>query len=69
MALRRNPNAPFWVAIEQKEREVIEGALTATGGNITRTAKALGIDRSNLVKIMKRVGVDYKSFVTAKAKA
>jgi DNA-binding NtrC family response regulator len=62
MPMKRNPNAPYWLAIEHKEREIIDGALLATCGNVTRAASALGIDRTYLTKIMKRLEIDRKSY-------
>jgi DNA-binding NtrC family response regulator len=62
MPSKRNPNAPYWLALEHKEREIIEGALLATGGNVTRAASALGIDRTYLTKVMKRLDMDRKSY-------
>jgi two-component system nitrogen regulation response regulator NtrX len=38
------------------EREQIEAALVAEGGNMTRAAQRLGIERSHLYKKMKRLG-------------
>lgn len=66
MPTKRNPNAPFWIAmgkaIELKEREIIDSALVATDGNITRAAAALGIDRSYLTKLIRRLEIDRKSY-------
>lgn len=58
MPMKRNPRAPYWLAIAQKEREIIDGALAATGGNVTRAASALGIDRTYLTKLIKRLEID-----------
>lgn len=66
MASKRNPNAPYWLAIEQKEREIIDGALLATGGHVTRASSALGIDRTYLTKVMKRLGINRKSYLEQK---
>ncbi len=67
MPTRRNPNAPYWLAIEQKEREIIDGALSATGGNVTRAASALGIDRTYLNKLIKRLEIDRGAYKTKEA--
>jgi two-component system response regulator HydG len=42
--------------LHRKERRRIEQALTRHGGNRTRTAQALGIDRTTLWRKMKRYG-------------
>jgi DNA-binding NtrC family response regulator len=66
MPIKRNQNAPFWLALEKKEdefmREMIEGALSVTGGNVSRAASALGIHRTYLAKLMKRLKIDRSSF-------
>ena len=67
MPIRRNPSAPYWLAIEKREREIIDGALSHTGGNVTRAAGALGIDRTHLINIMRRLGIDRKSYSAQKA--
>jgi DNA-binding NtrC family response regulator len=67
MPARSNKSAPYWVALEMREREIIEQALTATEGNASRAASALGIDRTYLTKRMKQLGVDRKAFVVKEA--
>lgn len=62
MPVKKNPHAPYWLAIEAKKREIIEGALEATSGNITRAARALGIDRTYLAKKLQTLGIDRKAF-------
>ncbi len=42
---------------ELAERNAILDALTRSGGNVTRTAKALGISRATLQKRMKAYGL------------
>jgi DNA-binding NtrC family response regulator/tetratricopeptide (TPR) repeat protein len=44
-------------AVEELEREMIEGALTKTGGNISETARSLGLTRRGLYLKMQRLGV------------
>ncbi|MDZ7289263.1 MAG: sigma-54 dependent transcriptional regulator [candidate division KSB1 bacterium] len=46
---------------EQVERDYILACLEATGGNITQAAQILGIERSNLHKKMRALGVQYKN--------
>jgi two-component system, NtrC family, nitrogen regulation response regulator NtrX len=48
---------PLSQAREQFEREYILQALAAHHGNISRTADALGVERSNLYKKMKAFGI------------
>lgn len=40
--------------LERLEKEFLEAALEAHGGNVTRAAKALGIHRSTLQRLMRR---------------
>jgi DNA-binding NtrC family response regulator len=44
-------------AAEEAERRVLEQALEAEGGNVTRTARRLGISRTTLQQRMKRYGL------------
>jgi two-component system nitrogen regulation response regulator NtrX len=46
---------------DQVERDYILACLEATGGNITQAAQILGIERSNLHKKMRALGVQYKN--------
>ena len=48
---------PLHEAREQFERDYIVRALTAHRGNISRTAEALGVERSNLYRKMRRFGI------------
>ncbi len=48
---------PLFDARDAWEREYIEGALSAFDGNISRTADALGLERSNLYKKMRTLGM------------
>jgi len=45
---------------EAAEREYILKKLEETGGNITRTAELLGLERSNLYRKMKTLGIGPK---------
>ncbi len=42
------------------EREYIQTKLEETGGNVTRTAEILGLERSNLYRKMKSLGIGVK---------
>ncbi|OGQ78603.1 MAG: hypothetical protein A3F90_05445 [Deltaproteobacteria bacterium RIFCSPLOWO2_12_FULL_60_19] len=44
-------------AVELIERRVILDALSKTGGNVTQTAKALGVSRATLQNKMKAYGL------------
>ena len=55
----REPRASFhdWKerTLERLEREFLESTLETHGGNVTRTAQALGIHRSTLQRLMRRL--------------
>jgi two-component system nitrogen regulation response regulator NtrX len=51
------PSMPLAEARERFERDYILQALAAQHGNISRTADALGVERSNLYKKMKAFGI------------
>ncbi len=44
-------------AVEHYERQLITTALAASAGNWTQTAQQLGLDRANLQRLAKRLGV------------
>jgi DNA-binding NtrC family response regulator len=44
-------------AVESLEREMIEAALERSGGNISETARVLGLTRRGLYLKMERLGV------------
>jgi hydrogenase-4 transcriptional activator len=46
------------LAIEQVERELIQAALDRAGGNISVTARALGLTRRGLYLKLRRLGLD-----------
>ncbi|MFN7922095.1 MAG: sigma-54 dependent transcriptional regulator [Bryobacteraceae bacterium] len=46
---------------EAAEREYILKKLEETGGNVTRTAELLGLERSNLYRKMKTLGIDSRT--------
>ena len=48
---------PLHAAREQFERDYIVRSLVAQRGNISRTAEALGVDRSNLYRKMRTFGI------------
>ncbi len=44
------------------EELAIKGALKATGGNISRAAKVLGIGRATLYRKMRKYDIDYERY-------
>jgi two-component system nitrogen regulation response regulator NtrX len=52
--------APLHEARDQFEREYILRALAQQQGNISRTAEALGVERSNLYRKMRGFGIGPK---------
>jgi DNA-binding NtrC family response regulator/tetratricopeptide (TPR) repeat protein len=54
---RRARNVPLASAVERLEREMIEGALQRTAGNISQTARTLGLTRRGLYLKMDRLGI------------
>jgi two-component system nitrogen regulation response regulator NtrX len=48
---------PLFDARDEWERAYILGALSAYGGNISKTAEGLGLERSNLYKKMRGLGI------------
>ncbi|HET9372175.1 MAG TPA: sigma-54 dependent transcriptional regulator, partial [Vicinamibacterales bacterium] len=54
---------PIFEARDEWERDYILSALSAFDGNISRTADALGLERSNLYKKMRSLGIGGRSTV------
>jgi DNA-binding NtrC family response regulator len=52
-----NPGEPLRVALARAERGIVEAALREYGGNMTHTAQALDLERSNLYKKLKMLGL------------
>jgi DNA-binding NtrC family response regulator len=50
-------NATLGSAVERLEREMIESALQRTAGNISQTARTLGLTRRGLYLKMDRLGI------------
>jgi hydrogenase-4 transcriptional activator len=57
---RRARNVTLAAAVERLEREMIDGALERTSGNVSQTARLLGLTRRGLYLKMDRLGIDYK---------
>jgi DNA-binding NtrC family response regulator len=63
-APRRARNVTLPAAVERLERELIEGVLERTSGNVSQSARALGLTRRGLYLKMERLGIDYKVSTT-----
>jgi DNA-binding NtrC family response regulator len=50
-------------AVEQVERDMIQAALDRAGGNISETARALGLTRRGLYLKLRRLGLDSRAEV------
>ena len=53
-------------AVEQVEREMIQAALDRASGNISETARVLGLTRRGLYLKMRRLGLDTRAEVDAR---
>ena len=53
----RNSRQSLAAAVEKLEREMIESALRRAGGNVSRTARALGLTRRGLYLKMERLDI------------
>jgi DNA-binding NtrC family response regulator/tetratricopeptide (TPR) repeat protein len=52
-------------AVEQVERDMIQSALDRTGGNISETARSLGLTRRGLYLKLRRLGLDSRTELDA----
>jgi DNA-binding NtrC family response regulator len=57
---RARNNVTLAAAVERVEREMIAAALERSQGNISQTARALGLTRRGLYLKLDRLGIDYK---------
>jgi hydrogenase-4 transcriptional activator len=60
-----NVPANLAAAMEEVERELIQTSLDRTGGNITETARDLGLTRRGLYLKLRRLGLDSRAQVDA----
>ena len=62
-ASRRSTVAPanLAAAVEQMERELIQAALDRSGGNISESARALGLTRRGLYLKLRRLGLESRT--------
>jgi len=51
------PDVPFRVLVEEAERTILEEALAQNAGQMTATARGLGLERSHLYKKAKSLGL------------
>jgi DNA-binding NtrC family response regulator len=60
---RRSAAAPanLAAAVEQMERDLIQAALDRSGGNISESARALGLTRRGLYLKLRRLGLESRS--------
>jgi two-component system nitrogen regulation response regulator NtrX len=58
--VEKAPTGTLKAACEQFEREYIKKSISRAGGNMTRAAEILGIERSHLYKKMKSLGMNSK---------
>jgi len=61
--VRSSPNLA--TAVEEVERDLIQAALDRAGGNISETARSLGLTRRGLYLKIRRLGLDTRSDVEA----
>ena len=52
------PDTPLASALDQYERQLIAGALSAAKGNVADAARRLSTDRANLYRRMRRLGLE-----------
>ena len=60
-AAARNTTANLAAVVEQVEREMIQASLDRTRGNISETARLLGLTRRGLYLKLRRLGLDTRS--------
>ncbi|MEO6237790.1 MAG: sigma 54-interacting transcriptional regulator [Vicinamibacterales bacterium] len=61
---RASRNVTLGAAVERLERDMIETSLQRTSGNVSHTARVLGLTRRGLYLKMDRLGIDYKVSTT-----
>ena len=57
----RRSAATLAAAVEEVERDLIQGALDRSGGNISETARTLGLTRRGLYLKLRRLGLDLRA--------
>jgi len=61
MPARRGASANLAAAVEEMERDLIQSALNRSGGNISETARILGLTRRGLYLKLRRLGLESRS--------
>jgi DNA-binding NtrC family response regulator/tetratricopeptide (TPR) repeat protein len=61
MPTRRGASANLAAAVEEMERDLIQSALNRSGGNISETARILGLTRRGLYLKLRRLGLESRS--------
>jgi hydrogenase-4 transcriptional activator len=61
--LSRAGSANLASAVEEVERDLIQAALDRSSGNISETARVLGLTRRGLYLKMRRLGLDTRAEV------
>ncbi len=51
------PGVPFRILVDEAERRILEEAMAAHGGQMTKTAKSLDLERSHLYKKARALGL------------
>ena len=62
MPRRRNNNGPFWLSTDTFHKRMIESALRDAEGEMRTAAARLGISRTHLYALCKRLVVDPKEY-------
>ena len=57
----RRSHTTLAAAVEEIEREMIQGALDRSGGNVSETARVLGLTRRGLYLKLRRLGLDMRA--------
>jgi two-component system nitrogen regulation response regulator NtrX len=55
------PDGTLRAALDRTEREMVEQALAAGHGNVSAAARALGVERASLYRVMKRHGIPHET--------
>jgi two-component system nitrogen regulation response regulator NtrX len=55
------PGGSLRAALDRTEREMVEQAMAAGHGNVSAAARALGVERASLYRIMKRHGIAHET--------
>jgi DNA-binding NtrC family response regulator/tetratricopeptide (TPR) repeat protein len=61
VARGRRSHTTLAAAVEEIEREMIQGALDRSGGNVSETARVLGLTRRGLYLKLRRLGLDMRA--------